>query len=195
MSALPYLREAVASAPADHGMAEMMAMLPVAVAQRFIAFKVLVALVAFAVLIGLARHDSGRTLYARLRATPLSKSMLAGGAALATALSAFDLCTGFHATAMDANGDCHCWTTGLVAFAGALLFGLSIAWSRALAAFVRDVVRAIVALATRGRSAHGFTAARRWFVYAFRYLNLVRRRCAGRAPPLFPFGRPRLATR
>jgi hypothetical protein len=51
---------------------------------------------------------------------PIARSGLAIAATVTTGLTAYDLCTGFHATERGAHG-CACWMTAAVAVLGALV--------------------------------------------------------------------------
>ena len=79
------------------------------------------------------------------------RAILSVAGVATTTLTAYDACTGFHATQRTAEG-CACWLTAAVAGAIALAVALLILSGRALLALFRDAVVAIIA-AIFGRTA------------------------------------------
>jgi hypothetical protein len=109
-----------------------------------------------------------------------------GVAAVATAtLTAYDACTGFHATRPMAAG-CMCWLTAVIAGCSALLAALVILAGRAVLALLHDVLVVVLETfcAARPAAAPSFARFRVWRCAATG--TLLARRFHGRAPPPAP---------
>lgn len=115
------------------------------------------------------------------RSSAYGVALAVAGVATAT-LTAYDACTGFHATQPMAEG-CACWLTALVAGLSALLAVLLILGGRAFLALMREAL--VVILETfcelQTPAAPHFSSLRRDAVLAVG--TLLARRSAGRAPP------------
>jgi hypothetical protein len=112
-----------------------------------------------------------------------------GAAGIVTAmLTAYDLCTQFHAAQAMSNG-CACWLTALVAALAATSAVGVIVSARALVGQARRTIRALVALLARKRHALTVSSIERALVVALKAGISLARACAGRAPPNLDWAR------
>lgn len=152
-----------------------------AVTHRALLGKVACAAVLTAFLPLLARKAAGS--WAALTRAPAYRVALVVAAVATATLTAYDTCTGFHATARTAEG-CACWLTGVVAGCAALAAALLVLAGRALLSLMREVLVAFVEAVLRLRrdvtplfSRCSATTPRASGI-------LLARRHSGRGPPL-----------
>lgn len=177
-AAYPMLREALPAAipvlcglPTPDG---------TAITHRALAGKVACVL-ALTLLVPLAARVAAGS-WAALARAPAYRVALCTAATAATTLTAYDACTGFHATQRTTEG-CACWLTAAVAGIGALAAALLILGGRALLGLVRDALVALARAVFRRRRSGAplFSTGRR---AAPAIASAVRARpYAGRAPP------------
>lgn len=159
--------------------------LPNGTAQTHIALVgKLVCAVILAIALPLAARACAGSWFALTRISMLSAALVAAVSVTVT-LTAYDACTGFHATERTSEG-CACWLTALLAGLAALAVLLFIIAGRAIVAFLRLAITAII---------DAVVHIRRYATTPFvRHLPLVSApvggvllayRFAGRGPPRF----------
>jgi hypothetical protein len=176
----PVLREAA------HAVAPVWCGMPASVAsdagRQALVGKIACAL-ALAVLIPAGARALAGSWIALARTSAYRLALGVAGISTAT-LTAFDVCTGFHAAGPMAEG-CTCWLTALLVGVAALLTVLLILGGRAILALLRDAIGVILEafFGLQHIAAPRFSSRRE--VVPLTAGALLARRCAGRGPPVF----------
>lgn len=129
----------------------------------------------------LARLRAGSWV-ALTRVSVLKAALVIAAVATAT-LTAYDLCTGFHAAERTSQG-CACWLTALIAGLAALLAALAILGGRAFLRFLREAVTEIIGAILQVRPAGSAPFSHRpREARAHLRAAVLAYCCAGRGPP------------